>query len=96
EFNEGSISTQIEDVVDRQGLETTVSAVSSGTNSIPKQSLNWVPKTMSARRVHSPVRVNACPMGTQTVNGETSVAPQISAGKCEDHSAAFGGGGIKT
>ncbi|GAB4837394.1 hypothetical protein Ancab_002267, partial [Ancistrocladus abbreviatus] len=29
------------------------------------------------------------------VNEETQAAPQISAGKRVDHSAAFGGGGIK-
>ncbi|GAB4826623.1 hypothetical protein Ancab_033518 [Ancistrocladus abbreviatus] len=80
----------------RGGLGTMVSAASSGTNIIPEQSLNWVPETLSVCRAHSPVRVNACPMGTQTANGETPAAPQISAGKCADHNVAFGGGGIKT
>ncbi|GAB4860033.1 hypothetical protein Ancab_011512, partial [Ancistrocladus abbreviatus] len=95
EFIEGSLITQLDDVVDWQGIGTTVSKAISGINIIPKQSMNWVPETLSACRVHSLARMNICPMGTQAVNVETPTAPQIRAGKRADHSTAFGGGGIK-
>ncbi|GAB4838047.1 hypothetical protein Ancab_027575 [Ancistrocladus abbreviatus] len=78
---EGSFIKQFDDAVDRQGIETKVSEASSGINIIPEHSLNWVSETLSARRVHSPARVNAYPMGTQAVNDETQATPQISATK---------------